>query len=342
MKGLAKIIGLIFLWFVASALHLWSALVLHYCSFPSSAALRAVAVAVYISAVIIIIVLSKKKYIGLLISLLAYVAVFLWFGSIQPKAGGKYPPELTLPDVEFHGDLVTIYNVRNLAYRSAQDFDVRYEKRTYNLNDLKTLDVMVNYWGMEAIAHTFLSFGFSDGRFIAVSVEIRPEVGKVYGMLKGFFKQYNLIYIWGDERDLVRGRTNYRKENVYLYRTTLSPENVRKMFVSMLTTTQIMYKKPQFYNTATNSCTNTLGNHIIAAKIMKIPFWKRRLLTGNVDQRMYEDGLLDRSKPFPELRQQANIDERARRADQDSDFSEKIRTHLRQKDRTFRTNYSRE
>jgi hypothetical protein len=329
MKNLAKIIGLIFLWFAGSVLHLWSALVLYYCSFFLYSALRSFAVAGYISAIIIIVVLSKKKYAGLLISLLGFVAVARGFGSIQPKANAQYPPELTLPDAEFRGDNVTIYNVRNCSYRSPNDFDVRYETRTYDLNDLKTLDVMVNYWGMDLIAHTFLSFGFSDGRYIAVSVEIRPEIGKAYDMLQGFFKQYNLIYIWADERDLVRLRTNYKKEDVYLYRTTLSPENVRKMFVSMLETTHAMAGKPQFYNTATNSCTNTLGNHLIAAKIAKIPFWKRRFLTGDVDRRMYNDGLLDRSVPFPELRREANIDDRAQKADQDSDFSEKIRTHLK-------------
>jgi hypothetical protein len=188
---------------------------------------------------------------------------------------------------------------------------------------------MVNYWGMSAIAHTFLSFGFSDGRYVAVSIEIRPEVGEVYGMLTGFFKQYELLYIWGDERDLVRLRTNYKGEQVYLYRAAWPPETVRKLFVTMLERTQALSVAPQFYNTATQSCTNTIGNDIIAAHVMKIPWYKRRLRTGDIDRRLYAAGILrTQGKSFEELRRESLIDARAKAADRDAAFSEKIRTHL--------------
>lgn len=328
MNILKKILIFIPCFILGMILHGWSALALYYCIFSAQSGLRPIPASLYFLVVMLFIILCRKHTQAFFISLLGFVLVALWFSSIEPKTGGIYPSELTLPFAEFQGDKVTIHNVRNCMYRTKDDFDVRYETRTYNLKDLKTLDVMVNYWGMDAIAHTFLAFGFSDGRYLDVSVEIRPEVGKAYDMLQGFFKQYQLIYIWADERDLIRVRTNYKKETVYLYRSTLSSENVRKMFVSMLTTTSEMYKKPQFYNTLTHSCTNTLGNHLIAAKIMKIPFWKRRFLTGDVDKRMYRDGLLDQRKPFLELRQQANIDDRAKRADQDPQFSQKIRSHL--------------
>jgi hypothetical protein len=309
-------------------LHGWSAGALYYCIFPARSGYQVLPAALYLAAVILFIVLRKRHLQAFLLSLLGFVLVAAWFNTIQPKAGGIYPPELTLPFAEFHKDVVTIHNVRNCAYRTTQDFDLHYETRSYDLKDLRTLDVMVNYWGMSAIAHTFLSFGFSDGEYLAVSVEIRPEVGKAYSMLRGFFKQYQLIYIWGDERDLVRLRTNTKKEEVYLYRSTLPPDEVRRMFVDMLQTTSSMHENPQFYNTLTHSCTNTLGNHLIAAKILKIPLWKRRFLTGDVDQRLYNEGLLDTSIPFKELRSQAHINSRALKADQDTDFSKKIRTHL--------------
>jgi hypothetical protein len=323
-----KIISKGLIWFYIHILNLWSAGAIFYCSFPAFAGLRAPAAIIYLLAVILFAVVSKKHTRALILSLLGFAAVALWFNAIQPKAGGEYPPELTLPFSDIKGDEVALHNVRNSTYRTPQDFDLRYETRAYKIKDLKTLDVMVNYWGMEAIAHTFLSFGFSDGRYLAVSVEIRPEVGKAYDMLQGFFKQYQLIYIWGDERDLVRLRTNYKKENVYLYRTSLSSVDVRKMFVSMLQATNSIHKKPQFYNTATHSCTNTLGNHIIETKIANIPFWKRKFLTGDVDKRMYKEGLLDTSLPFAELRRRAQIDERAKKSDQGVRFSEEIRTHL--------------
>jgi len=310
-------------------LHGWAALALFYCVFPAGSPLRPAIAVAYVVVVLLWIILNKKHTRAFFISLLGFLVIALWFSTIEPKAGGMYPPELTLSNVEFSGDKVTIRDVRNADYRTPTDFDLHYEPRTYDLKDLRTLDVMLNYWGMDAIAHTFLSFGFADGRYLCVSVEIRPEVGKAYDMLQGFFKQYQIIYIWADERDLVRLRTNYKKENVYLYRSSMSTENVRKMLVDMLKATASIYVKPEFYNTLTHSCTNTLGNHLISAKIVDIPIWKRRFLTGDVDQRMYKEGLLvDQGLSFPELRKQANIDERAKQADKDPLFSQKIRTHL--------------
>lgn len=328
LKILKAIVVFLFCSLLGLILHGWSALAIFYCSFPAHPQLRMPAAILYLLAVLAVVLFNRKHTRAFFLTLLGFVLVAIWFSSIQPKTGGVYPPELALPNVDFNGDQVTVHNVRNSNYRTPTDFDVRYETRTYNLSDLKTLDIMVNYWGMDAIAHTFLSFGFTGDRYLTVSVEIRPEVGKTYDMLQGFFKQYQLIYIWADDRDLIRLRTNYKKENVYLYRSTLTPEEVRKLLVSMLKATDGIYYKPVWYNTLTHSCTNTLGNHVIETGIRKIPIWKRRFLTGDVDQRLYKAGLLDNSLPFPELRKRANIDARAIAADKDPDFSKKIRTHL--------------
>jgi hypothetical protein len=308
---------------------LWSFGAIYFCSFSAHPEWRSSAAWGYAALMVIGLLASRKYSRALVIAFLSFLGIAVWFSSIQPPANGVYPANLVMPGVEFQGDRVTIHNVRNCDYRTRDDYDVHYETRTYSLKDLKTLDVMVNYWGMDWIAHTFLSFGFSDGRYLSVSVEIRPEVGESYGEVKGIFKQYELIYIWADERDLVRTRTNYRNENVYLYRTSFTPDQVRKFFVNMLERTERIRQKPEFYNTITQSCTNTLGDHLIDSKIMSLPFWKRRLLTGKIDRRLYDQGLLETfGRPFPELRAISKIDERAKAADQDIQFSEKIRTHL--------------
>ena len=329
MKKLVRVsIGLL-VGCAAFILHVWSFFALSYCSFPSRPALRLPLAVFYGLTIFFLVVLSRKKFRALIFSLLAFLAVVFWFNSIKPPQHGVYPPELAIASVHFNGDIVTVSGVRNCDYRTKDDFDVRYETRTYNIRDLRTLDVMVNYWGMSAIAHTFLSFGFSDGRYLSVSVEIRPEVGEAYGMLDGLFKQYELIYIWGDERDLVRLRTNYKGEDVYLYRASWTPEIIRKLLVTMLKRTQAISATPMFYNTATHSCTNTIGNDMIAAKIAQIPWYKRKLLTGDVDRRLYTSGILDtQGKPFEALRKESLINDRAKLADKDSDFSLKIRTHL--------------
>jgi hypothetical protein len=323
-----RVLGLIIFWFFGSILHLWSVGAISHCSFPSNSLLSRAAVVVYLLAVVGIVAFSKQHSRAFLISLLFFLIVAFWFISISPKTNAVYPPEVTMPYAEINGNAITVHNVRNCEYRTREDFDVHYETRTYDLQDLETCDVYLNYWGMDLVAHVFLSFGFADGRYLAVSVESRREVGEPYDELRGFFKQYELIYVWGDERDLVRTRTNYRGENVYLYRSTFQPEQVRKLFMSMITTTNELYQKPRFYNSLAHNCTNTLAEHIIKTGIYKIPIWKRRILTGSVDRRLYEEGLLPTDRPFADLRREANIDARAKAADKSRRFSQKIRTHL--------------
>ena len=65
-----------------------------------------------------------------------------------------------------------------------------------------------------------LSFGFA-GEPVTISIETREERGEACSSLAGFFRQYDLIYVVGDEHDLFGVRTNHRRpeEQVYLYRT---------------------------------------------------------------------------------------------------------------------------
>ncbi|NQT33071.1 MAG: DUF4105 domain-containing protein [Candidatus Omnitrophica bacterium] len=300
----------------------------YYCVFSSSRKLQILAASTYIITVLAIIILNRRKTRGLLISLICFLGVALWFTSISPKADSIYPDHLKMPYAEIDGSLVTIHNVRNCDYRIPEDFDVHYETRTYDLEKLQTMDLLMNYWEYELIAHTFLSFGFSDGQYLTLSIEFRPETNDTYGMFKGLYKQYELIYIWADERDLVRLRTNYRKENVFLYRVQLPPRDARKLFMCMLERTNNLYARPEFYNTAVQSCTNTIGHHIDRSGLADLPWWKRSLLTGLVDKRSYNRGWLDTSRPFSELKKDAFITDRGLTADKDPDFSRKIRTHL--------------
>ena len=272
-------------------------------------------------------ILRSKKW-AVFLPLVAFLIVLAYEWQIQPKTNAHYPPEVAQTAyAEFQGDRVTIHNIRNADYRTVDDFDVHWKTRDYELKDLQTLDVFVNYWGMDAIAHIFVSFGFTGGRYLAVSIEFRPEIGETYGTFNGLFKQYEIIYVWADERDIARLRTNYRKEDVYLYRTALSPEKVRRLFVSMLERTNALHRKPEFYNTVTESCTNTIGDHIIQAKVFGLPFWERRILTGATDRRLYDRGLLETfGRSFPELRVQSKINAKAQAADQSPDFSKKIRS----------------
>jgi hypothetical protein len=235
---------------------------------------------------------------------------------------------------EFHGDLVTIHNLRNFDYRTRDDYEVRYENRTYDLKQLKHVDFLINYWdGKRDTAHTALSFGFADGQYVAVSVEIRGQKGDTYEFLRGLFKQFELFYVIGDERDVIRVRTNYQNEEVHLYRTNCTPVNARKLFVDFLKGADTIRTHPRFYNTLFANCTTTLIEHINRVLPTKVPFLQRRMMNGYTDHAAYENGWLAGRDSFAELRSKSNINARALTADQDPDFSRKIRTHFDQDQR---------
>lgn len=316
-----------------SLFHIWSLLALYFCFSTSFIVIKILSLLIYFALVVWIVWRSKSKMTSFFMSLVLFLVVAIWFMSIKPKEDGIYPPHLRLASVEFDGNLIKIDSIRNSTYRSEEDFDAHYYKETYDLDKIQGVDFFVNYWGIEKVAHTFVSFRFADGKFLPVSVETRPQVGKVYGMLKGFFKQYELIYIWSTEQDLVKSRTNYRLEDVYLYRLNFTPVEARELIVDMLKATNQIAKEQVFYNTAIHSCTNTIGDHVLNA-VPSRPFsiWDRRMLTGDVDQRLYKNGWLEiYGKTFEELRKDAYINPRAQSTNSGINFSKRIRTHLVEK-----------
>lgn len=320
-----KWIGKILVWVIGTFLHLWSFGVMYFLSFPENKTLSKISAIAYMVIIALFVILSKKKTRAFAISLIAYFVVLVHFISIKPATGGVYPDNLVMPHAEVNGSLVTMHDVRNCNYRSKNDFDVHYETRTYDINKLKTLDVFVNYWGREPLVHTFLSFGFEGDEYVAVSMEIRPEKGESYGDFAGPFKQYEIIYIWADERDVVALRSNYRREDVYLYRTNLDHEEVSKLFLNMVKRTNSLYKSPKFYNTVNDNC--SIANELRWAS-GKVSFSGKRKLIGTEDEIIYHEGWLDADTSFGELRKTSLINDRAKAAEKDKDFSEKIRTHL--------------
>ena len=123
-----------------------------------------------------------------------------------------------MPRAFIDGDRVRITGVRNFEYRSRNDFTERYEEREVSLSHLSRLDFYVSYLTDGPVGHTFVSFIFDDAPPLSISIETRPEVGEGFEPIASLFKQFELIYVVGDERDIVGVRTNHRSEAVYLYR----------------------------------------------------------------------------------------------------------------------------
>lgn len=257
-----------------------------------------------------------------------FVVILVWWFSLQPSNDRAWLPDVAvLPYAEIAGGQATIHNLRNCDYRTETDFDVHYYDKTYDLAALRTVDLYLVTWGSPNIAHTMVSFGFTNGDYVCFSIETRKEKGEAYSAVKGLFRQFELTYIIADERDLVRLRTNYRHgEEACLYRLQVTPEQGRKLFLDYLRRANELHAHAEWYNALTDNCTLAIRTQRAATD--RAPWDWRMLLNGHLDELLYERGMLVTNLPFAELKRISNINARARAADASEDFSQQIRRGL--------------
>jgi len=281
-------------------------------------------------AAVVALVLHRGLRVALPVFALALVAIGVWWGGLTPSNERDWQPEVArLAYATIDGDMVTVHNVRNFDYRTETDFTPAYYDRTYDLKKLDSGDLVAVYWMGPAIAHLFLSFGFGNDR-LAISIEARKEKGEGYSSAKGFFRQYELYYVVADERDVVRVRTNYRKdppEDVYIYPLQAPPENLRRVFLEYMRKMNALREHPEFYNTLTTNCTTAiLMNTRVNPESLPLS-WKV-LVSGYTPAYVYESGRMDRSLPFEERKRRSLVNAAAQAADQAPDFSQRIRAGL--------------
>lgn len=260
-----------------------------------------------------------------LVLVFAYILLVIF---IRPSLDRDWSlDQKVLAHAVFDDNLVHISNIRNIDYRSTTDYDVRYYDKTFNLDELESVWYMVEpFSGYGAgAAHTLVSFGFSNGDYVAVSAEIRKEKGESFSAVKGLLRQYELVYIIADERDVIKLRSNFRKDKVYLYPVKTTPERMRKLFISMLERANSLASKPEFYNTLTNTCTTSIVSHVNELVPGRIPLSLKVLMPAYSDELAYEIGLVDTSVSLNELREKYLINERAEKYADDELFSQKIR-----------------
>jgi len=251
-----------------------------------------------------------------------------WWFSLQPSNNRPWQPDVAETAwAEINGDRVTIHNIRNCDYRTETDYTPRWETRSFDLPQMRGADMFITYWGSPWISHPIVSFQFGDEQHIAFSIEVRKELGEGYSAVLGFFRQFELIYIVADERDVIRLRTNYRKdEEVYLFRTRVSPERARAIFLDYLRTVNRLHEQPQWYNAMTDNCTTGIRMHTVAtAQGSAAPWNWRILLNGKMDELLYSRGAFASNLPLVELKERGHINAAARAADADPDFSRRIR-----------------
>jgi hypothetical protein len=259
-------------------------------------------------------------------------ALLIWWRGILPsneRIWADDVSQMTMGSVD--ADRVTLYNVRNFDWRSDTDYTQRWETRSYDLGRLNSVDMIVSYWTVPAIAHMLISFGFGSGEHVVFSVEVRRRKIGNFSEIGGFFKEFELSIIAADERDVIRVRTNVRGEDAYLYRVRMPESAMRSLFLGYVEQANALVRTPRFYNTLTANCT-TLVYHMMKRIVGYLPLSYRLILSGYLPEYVYRVGGLDQRYSLQELRARGRITERAKKADRSDTFSADIRQGIAQID----------
>jgi hypothetical protein len=266
-----------------------------------------------------------KLVISAVVGLLLLSVIVVYFTTNPSNDRIWADDQGVLPYAVFDEDSVEVFNIRNFTYTSVETYTPDYYNKIFKLDEIASIDYIVEPFGSIGAAHTFVSFGFENGDYVALSVEIRKEIGETFSPTKGLLRNYELMYVIADEKDVVKLRANYRKNDVYLYPVKTSSENMKKMFIDMLTRANKLKEEPEFYNTLTNTCTTNIASHINNISPSRIPWDVRLLLPENSDELAYELGLVSNDVPLTELRKKNKINALAEIHASNPDFSHLIR-----------------
>jgi hypothetical protein len=313
-------------WLAAFLCAIWAIGALYF-DFPKAGPLAAI---VFVIAILVSVIFVRGKLLKLGIVFGAFAVVVSWWLTLKPSNDRLWQPDVAQTAwAEINGDEVTIHNVRNCDYRTETDFTSHWETRTVRVSQITGIDLAIDYWGSPWIAHPIVSFQFADAAPLCFSIETRKKVGQTYSTIGGLYRQFELIYIVADERDVIRVRTNYRKEDIYLYHTTISPAQARERFLEYIQSLNALRNKPRWYNAITTNCTTSIRTQHPSNE--RLPWDWRILLNGKADEMLYQDhAFATGGLSFSELKQRSLINERARAADKDPNFSRVIREGLPQ------------
>ncbi|HTT19230.1 MAG TPA: DUF4105 domain-containing protein [Candidatus Sulfotelmatobacter sp.] len=321
-----RAIGNTVVWFILALLTLWAAAALYFDL--QIAPLRIPAALIYVFAIATNLFKLKRSRAAAALCLVGFLCVFGWWLTLKPSNDGNWQADVAQTAwAEMDGDRVTFHNLRNCDYRTETDYANCWSDRTIYLSHIRAADLFLTNWGIPLVSHPIVSFQFGDGEHVAFSIEARYIVGQSHSTILGFFRQYELIFIAADERDVVRLRTNYRKnEEVYLYRDQAQPDVARAMFLTYVTYMNKLKDHPEWYNELTRNCTTTIQRTLAADTDTQQPWNYQYILNGTLDKLLYERGrLVTGGLPFPELKQREHINAAAQAAKASPNFSAIVR-----------------
>jgi len=316
-------LGLFLSWVALFIPVLWATAAIYFdFNFP---ALRVTLAILFAIAMLLAFIFVKSRLRAMGVFVAGFFLVLAWWFTLKPSNERPWQPDVAqAPFAEINGDEITLHNVRNCDYVTETNYTPRWETRTVRLSQITGIDIALTYWGSPWMAHPIVSFQFADATPVAFSIETRKEVGESYSAVRGLFRQFELIYIMANERDVVRLRTNYRQgETVYLYRTKATPSQAQGRFLEYVAKINELRARPAWYNALTANCTTSIRTQRAADE--RAPFDWRMILNGKSDEMAYERGALTGTLPFSELKNRSAINARAQAADKSQEFSRKIR-----------------
>lgn len=321
-----RAIGTTVPWLILALLTLWALAALYVD--VRIAALRIPLTLIYALGIFTVLFKLKRSRWAAALCLAGFCIVLAWWLTLKPSNDGDWQSDVDRTAwAEMDGDRVTIHNLRNCDYRTETDYANCWSDRTIYLSQIRAADLFLTNWGIRFASHPIVSFQFGDHQHVAFSIEARYKAGQEYSTILGFFRQYGLIFVAADERDVIRLRTNYRKdEEVYMYRVHVQPEVARSMFLTYVSYLNKLKDHPEWYNELTRNCTTTLDRQLAADVNNPQPWNYQFILNGTLDELLYDRGrLVTGGLPFPELKQREHINAAAQAANHSPDFSALIR-----------------
>lgn len=315
-----------FAWLVIAVLSLWAVAALYI-----DVRLRALSVPLtilYAVGITAIVARYKLRLRSAFLCFACFCGVLIWWLNLKPTNQGDWQENVNRTAwAEINGDQVMIHNVRNCEYRTETEYSNCWGDRTVHLSDIRGVDLFFTTWGVRWIGHPIVSFQFGGGQHIAFSIEARYKVGQAYSAILGFFRQYELIFVVADERDVIRLRTNYRKdEEVFLYHGRMTPEEARAMFLTYIRYLDKLKDHAEWYNALTRNCTTTVDKQISADMSKPQPWNYQILVNGTLDELLYSRGrFVTDGLSFQQLKSRAHINTTAKAADGSPEFSALIR-----------------
>ena len=272
--------------------------------------------------------IKRVSFVVLIFFVAGYISLIIF---TEPNLDRNWAEDQNkLPTVLFNKDnTVLIKNIRNISYNTTSDYRLDYYDRLISIDDVNSAWLLIEPFGKFGAAHTFVSFGLNDGSYIAISAEIRKEKGESFSPLLGLLRQYELMYVIADESDVIKLRTNYRRDDVYLYPVHANGEKIQSVFKDMLIRAKLLSKKPEFYKTVTKNCTTNIIKHARKFSTKEIPWYDiRYLLPANIDSLAYKLGIIENNISLEKLRQKYYITKKAQKCGGAKDFSRCIRSDI--------------